>query len=449
MSRARANDAEATSAVLFSKPIAAARLAGGGVLAAGLVVPRASVVASLLTPEGVVSWSTVVLDGVAWSASAELRVLPAKDGGGAIAWHGLRGGQRVSQVVMVDVSGRVLGDAFDAGTAACATADGFVWIERAKNVGTNVRLRPWNASVTQDILVIPPDRDPELVCSAHRAFVLGEGEDDVTVVEIAGATSNGPYPFIADRDFPSDEEREHELFTAGDSLGVVRVGHAGALALRELASGDGLPWKKLGTRIADDDDLVAVEASESSVFVAFTRDEGERCAGAPAASVHGILVGRARGDGGASVDAQGGGRVLEVAPYDCAREPGPFWSADLGGSEGARSFLIGWIERVHKAGPTTAPIVGLAYRTIAATARGWFDTSKPPRTISSRPAATLRIVTPSRSRVPRAPTKCSPRPCASCGTRKAASREATPGVTPAGSIRRRPTDPSFAGRRAA
>jgi len=154
---------------------------------------------------------------------------------------------------------------------------------------------------------------------------------------------------IGGADFGGDEERGHDEFTVGDDLGIVRFGSDGALALREVKGDVVGPWRKLATNIGEDD-AVAVDGDDDAVVVVTTREVPDACVdGGPAPqSVHAVRVNRA-----SRAETR-----HELAPAECGKELGPFWT----GSLGAR-LVIAWSERVPRQGATSAPIAGLTFRT--------------------------------------------------------------------------------------
>jgi hypothetical protein len=256
-------------------------------------------------------------------------------------------------MVVLGANGEVQKAPVDVGPAACATEDGVAWIEREHDGITRVRQRAWSADSTDELATLSRDRDPELVCAAHRTFALGEGEDDLTVTVASRSGARSPVVVLRDHDFPGDEEREHDVYTVGDTLGVVRVGESGALAVREVTDEVPSPWRRLTTKVMRDDDVVGVDADGHSLIVVFTRDEGDRCGGAPALSVHALVERRSAEEGGGS-ESQ-----IELAPVDCDHDPSPFWTGVL-----ERGFVVAWVERGHKVDALAAPIAGVAYRLV-------------------------------------------------------------------------------------
>jgi hypothetical protein len=348
----------------FSRPIAATVVPGAGVVIAGLVVPSASIVATLVEPGGAARWTTPVLSNVAWSGSSELSVLPAPDAV-IVVWRGLRGGKRVTQAVIVGRDGSVRGDPSELGAAACTTDDMLFWIEQARP-GTareggssgGVRMRPWGSPVPLGAVPIPEERDPVLVCASHRAFLLGEGETDMTATALPLGDAGAGVTLVRDQDFGADEEDEHNELTVADVLGLVRVGRSGSVAVRELDGDRMSRWRRASIKLGPDDDLVAIDGDPRSVLVVITRDASDRCSGASAVSVHALRIARA------DDDADAGAALLDLAPYDCAAERGPFWTGVQ-----SSSFVVGWAERSHADGGG-APIAALGYRVVGDTPSG-------------------------------------------------------------------------------
>ena len=339
---------DAGAAAQFSAPIAATRIVGGAVLVAGLVVPRATIAVTRIEPGGRTAFTVDILRDVKWSQDVELRLYPAADGAVAV-WRGLVQGKTVRQMVTLGPRGEVKGAPLEIGAAACATEDEMAWTERGNAGITRVRARKWAGTEPRDVASVAAERDPLLICGAHRVLVLGEGENDMTLSTTA---SLAPLVVMRAKDFGDDEARDHGEYTVGDDLGIVRVASSGALAFRELR-GDALgPWKKLTRTIARDDDVVAADGDARSAMMVYTRDDSERCgadAGGLATSVHAVQIDR----------ATGAEALVEIAPAECGKDLGPFWTGSAGGK-----MVVAWAERVPKRDATSAPIAGLAFRTL-------------------------------------------------------------------------------------
>jgi hypothetical protein len=193
------------------------------------------------------------------------------------------------------------------------------------------------------------------VCGDHDVVVLGDGDDDLTATSVSFGDPPGraPVVLVRDADFGDDEEREHDAYTVGDDLGIVRVGAAGALAMREVPRGGSpSPWRKLTHAVPGDDDVVAVDGDATATLIVYTEDAGPACpgTGSAAASVHAIRVVRATGEE----------TVLDLAPADCAHSPGPFWIAPAPAGP-----AVAWAERKSGA-QGAAPISGATFRVVTA-----------------------------------------------------------------------------------
>jgi hypothetical protein len=151
---------------------------------------------------------------------------------------------------------------------------------------------------------------------------------------------------MKDRDF-ADEEREHDTFVVGDTLGLVRVGQSGTVSVREVGV-ELSPWRRLDAKLTSADDVVAADGDPDTTTLVYTRDDGA-CDGPGAPSVHAVQVSK-KGPSEPSFD---------VAPAACDRDLGPFYTGTLGDT-----FVVAWVERALVRAPGEPPIVGLAYRTI-------------------------------------------------------------------------------------
>jgi hypothetical protein len=338
-------------APVFSAPIAAARV-GGAVVVAGLVAAEGVVRVTGRDEGG--SWTADAMRGVAWSADAEL-TLQAAGTGVAVLWRGLREGKSGRSLAVLGPRGEAIAAPIEVGTSLCTTADGVAWID-AGGGATHVRSRRWSDPVAHDVDVLKPDRDPSLVCGAHGVFVLGDGDDDVTASTFMPGEAAGAQAVIAIRDADfGDEEREHDAYSTSDTLGLVRVGGKGTLAIRELPLGGSLgPWRRLKSVLSEDDDVVAVDGDATATVVVFTHDTDDACPGlgSSATSVRAVFLDR-------KSDAEA---LLDLAAADCDRARGPFWFASSPGGP-----LVAWVERNAKT-PASAPIAGVAFSPLRADA---------------------------------------------------------------------------------
>jgi hypothetical protein len=337
------------SGAVFSAPIAATRTSGG-MLVAGLVASEGVIRVTSLAEQGPAApgWASVdALRGVAWVADADLELQSAA-GGLALVWRGLLAGKAGTTLVVLGPHGEGGGDGIPIGAGWCATDEGVAWLDPRGARPLHLRGRRWADSTAHDLAEVPADRAPALVCGDHQVFLLADGDDDLTVRASSIAGAPGPWTTaIRDKDFGDDDEREHEAFATGDTLGLVRVGDSGTVWLREIEGGHASPWKRMKHALAEEDDLVAVDGDATATVIVSTREGSEPCGGESGAlSVRALRVDRATGADELSV----------LAPADCASTPGPFW---VGSSHGT---LVAWGERRSQPAPGAAPIEHLAYR---------------------------------------------------------------------------------------
>jgi len=359
---------DAKSGARFSAPIAATRLANGSVVAAALTAsapdagagdagPRVdSIVATSFDARGV-AWSVEVLRGIAWSQEVELRVLPAGDGA-AVVWRGALDGKIARYLVVVDAKGAPKGKPVEVGSALCATLDGLAWIDRPPGEQARVRMRAWADADASELMRLPAEPPPTLVCSEHRVYALVAGEDELTVTTGVAGDAGAPVVMSRDKDFPDDDDSDNQPFTTGDRLGLVRIGESGTIAVRDLDGADLSPWKTLKHKIVPDDDVVvAVDGDAASFVVVYTHDQSDLCKdpGATGRSLHALRFDRASGSES---------RLL-LAPADCGKEIGPFW---LGAPQ--RGFVAAWAERGKRSDATSAPIRALLHLPLAASDGG-------------------------------------------------------------------------------
>jgi hypothetical protein len=259
-------------------------------------------------------------------------------------------------LVLLGPHGEARGVPLEIGAALCTTADGLAWIDPRATGPARVLARRWSEASAREVVAVAPDRDPALVCGDHAVVVLGDGDDDLTATSFVPGENAAQPPRVASRDgdFGEDEEREHDAYAVGDDLGLVRVAASGSVAVREMPRGGAPgPWRKLKQTIPPDDDVVAVDGDADATFVVFTHDADDACPGigSTAESVRALRVDR----------KSGAESVLDLAPADCDRSPGPFWIAPSPGGS-----TVAWVERAAKAPAKTAAIAAVALRTLAA-----------------------------------------------------------------------------------
>jgi hypothetical protein len=336
----------------FSAPIAAARLAHGDAVA-GLVANAGVLRAMSLTDQGT-TWVSDALSPVAWSPDAELRLQRAGDGL-VLLWRGMFQGKNGRTVVFLGPDGKPRGEPFAVGAAFCATDDGASWVVERPDGSSRVASRRWTEAAAHDVLVVSSEHDPpSLVCADHTVIVLGDSDDDLTAASFGpgDAATQSSVVVLRDADFGDDEEREHDAYSIGDDLGLVRIGASGSVALRERPRAAApTPWRRVKRRIPADDDVVAVDGNAAATLIVTTHDAEAACpgVGSTAAGVRAIRVDRKTGDDS----------LLELAPADCAVTPGPFWIADS-----PQGQVVSWVERRARASADAPPISSLAYRVI-------------------------------------------------------------------------------------
>jgi hypothetical protein len=337
---------------VFSAPIAGTRVGHVDVVA-GLVASE-GVVRALAIAGGKPVWAVDALRGVSWAPDAEIRLRPAGDGV-ALVWRGPRAGKSGRVLTILGPRGESRGEPIEVGASLCTTADGLAWMDARATGSARVLARRWSETVSREIVAVSPDRDPALVCGDHAVLVLGDGDDDVTATSFVPGEAAAQPPRVVSRDgdFGDDDERDHYAYAVEDDLGLVRVGASGAVALREMPRGGGPgAWRKLKQTIPPDDDVVAVDGDADATLLVFTHDADDACPG---------IGSTAEGVRALRVDRRTGAEaVLDLAPPDCDRSPGPFWIASSPGGP-----TVAWVERAAKAPAKTPAIAAVALRTMA------------------------------------------------------------------------------------
>jgi hypothetical protein len=340
----------ASAAAVFSAPIGAARVGRVDVVA-GLVAAEGAVRVMGLADAGTL-WIADALRGVAWAPDAELRLQPAADGV-AVFWRGLRDRKPVRVLVLLGPQGEPRGEPIEVGATFCGNLDGLAWIGPHTTGPTRVKARRWSESEARDVAVVPSDRDPALVCGDHDVVVLGDGDDDLTASAFVPGDAAARPPIVAlrDTDF-ADEQREHDAYSIGDDLGLVRVGVSGGVAMRDVPRGavPG-PWRRLKHTLAADDDVVTVDGDAAATILVVTHETDSGCAGvgSTSESVRAVRVDRKTGEES----------LLELASADCDRVRGPFWIAAAPGGP-----VVAWVERRTTLPSKSAPIAGVAFRVL-------------------------------------------------------------------------------------
>ncbi len=336
----------------FTRPIAAANVGGGAVIVAGLDVGAKALRVKKLGEHDELLGEKTLLDGLAASAEAELKLVGA-GGGAAITWRGQRNGklERLLVVTRPDLS--PMGEPTVVAASTCATKDALYWTD-----GKTVSSRAW-AGTTPKVSDLPKDKEAGLVCAAHRAFAVLEEEESTSLLPLSPAEAGAPptMTLLRDRDFGDDDQRERAEYTVGDDFGVVRLGNAGSFAIRELRAGTLQPMRRLRTTIPHDDDVVAVDASTNALVIVYTHEESDACGTSTtvATKVRAVRVDRTSWEES----------TIDLAPGACGKEIGPFFT-----SARPDGVMIAWVERTSAVGKPRSPISGLAHVLVPAKGTG-------------------------------------------------------------------------------
>ncbi len=340
--------------VPLARPIAGVHLDGGLTLVAGLRVSPAPAAVAVVAvgPAGEVRWTRDVVADVTATPSATLAVL-AWRGGALVVFRGRHGGADGATAVWVSGEGIVSPAPVAVGAATCAAESGVAWIDRAKKGAWVIRTLGAPGATASVALTLPEEREPALLCARRSVFAFGDGEDDVTLTRWSGAASSLGR-VVESKDFGGDDERAHEVYAVNDVAGVVRVGASGAVAVREIAD-HASPWRRLGERLVESDDVILVDADARLATLVFTRE---------ASGSGGDL-------GGSTVEAlvwmRDGTReaTYRLAPADESTARGPYWSGPVSGG-----VVIGWVERPAGRDPGARRAATLAYRVVSGDALG-------------------------------------------------------------------------------
>jgi hypothetical protein len=340
-----------TTDAVFSAPIAAARQ--GETIFVGGLVAHDGVVRVMALAEGRTRWSVDVLHDVVWTPNAELTIEPAGEVTAVLFRSGI-GTAGAGKLVVLGPDGDLRGKPFDLHAAACTTSQGLAWVDPAAD-GARVVARPWSETEPRSLLKLAADQTPALACGDRTVFVLADADQSLSVTTFVpgDAAPHPPVIAIRDSDF-SDDERDHQAFTTGDTLVLVRVGDEGAMTFRDVAATGSLgPWRKVKRALGEDDDVVAADGTAAAAFVVYARDAEDACPSEGSLAQH-VRARRIDRNTGAEV-------VFDVAPPDCTRSAGPFWVAPDGP---AGNGVIAWPERRRHSEPNAPPISGLAYRVV-------------------------------------------------------------------------------------
>ncbi len=335
----------APGAARFSAPIAAARIADSGdVFVVGLDVASRAIRLQRISAEDETKTDRTILDDVSWTSDADLKVFGGVPS--AVVWRGKHGGKPERTLVTLGSDLAPLAKPEVVGAASCATRDAFVHADGKKIA--RLSFASADAAAARSSVNVPKDREVALACAAHRAFVVLEHDDGADLGVLDGATL-ATKPLLRDAELEGDA-RERAEYVVGDELGVVRLAQAGTLTWRETKDGRPGPLRTLTTKIPQDDDVVALDASPRVVVVVYTQEVEGSCPGtSPSTKVLALRIDRATATE----------TVVELAPGTCGREIGPFYTSAAGDA-----VNVAWVERVPTAGLARPPIAALAHAAV-------------------------------------------------------------------------------------
>lgn len=323
-----------------SLPFGAVRSHDGSFLVAGYSVPQKSIAVYRADREGKASWQKEILAGTKWTEDAFTRWFADGAGGGVLIAMTDKG----RKAVRVKSDGTIADPVAISGTY-CATGDNLVWVDAKRRVQSMALA----TGASSTLGVLPEGREPRLVCARSRAFVVGDGEEDVSLL-VPKAGVNAPYERVfSDADFKGEELRDTFEFATARDIGVIRIGMAGTIAIREKSGEALLPIHKWTSRLAEDDVVVDVEGTEKTALLVVTHEEDGHCGDA---SIHmATRVSALRFDRLSKKEES-----LALAPATCDRELGPFWTDVVGDA-----IVVSWVERAPTPQKTDAPIVALSF----------------------------------------------------------------------------------------
>ena len=265
---------------VFSAPIAAAKIAGDHLLAAGLVVSAQAVRLVGLAVGGETEWTADVLTPVKWTTAARLHVFPAA-GGAAVVWTGERDGASGTFGVVVGPRGQAKGAPFQLGSEPCSTQEGLVWTESAKGTPVKVRMYRYAEGAAVDLATLNVQAAPHLDCGNHAVYGFVDDDEDNKILHVllaADGKPTKPLVVVNAKEFPDDdEERDFKAYLDGDELGMVRVGPNGEILVRDLAGGTLTPWKKLSHALQVDESVEVVDANRAHLVVIYSKDAPDDC----------------------------------------------------------------------------------------------------------------------------------------------------------------------------
>lgn len=323
-------------------PISASHI-GADVVVAGLDIGAKAIRVQRINAKDEIVADQLAFRDVAPSTDSDLKLVATSEGA-LVRWRGLRAGQLVRELVVLDANLVIKGQPSDVPASWCTTRDA-VWFSD----GVNAFSRPWLGAPAR--VRLPKEKDASLLCGQHRAFAVLD-DDDKTLALPLGEGGGAAVTMVREDDFGDDEQRELAEYTVGDDVGFVRLGTSGALAIRELTGEGAGALHKLKRGIGRDDDVVAVDASPQIVVIVYTQDASEAAKDADTTDTTSCTKVAALRVDRNSMEAS----TIELSSGRCGYEVGPFFTSAVG-----EDVSVAWTERTGGAGRARAPIAALAH----------------------------------------------------------------------------------------
>lgn len=328
---------------IFSAPVAAAHIKGGGIFFGGYVVARSAVALTRLAPGGLTSWTVDAVTDIRWSTDADVHVFAAPDGGAYVVARGIRNKKFVREIAAISADGILRAPAEALSGEVCATSDGLASL-RQDDAHVHATMRAFGGGAARDLFAVRTEGEHEIVCGEHAVFAVTH--DDAVTLERAGSA---PIVLLGEHDVSDNIEE----FTAGDDFGVVNVG-GGSISVREASAQRVSGWRPL-TKLPEGGDVVSADADASDIYALYTEDTRDNsCAGGGSpARLTAVHAPRPSGDAHTHV----------LATLACDSDDGPFFTG-FAHKSGASKFIVAWPER---RGPKSGepPISALAYVVLA------------------------------------------------------------------------------------
>jgi hypothetical protein len=181
--------------------------------------------------------------------------------------------------------------------------------------------------------------------------VIEEGEDDLSVRAIENGKALPRVTLIGPDDLGDDDLREHEDFTAGDTLGELVLTEKGHLLLRRYGDAGIGVRRTLDHVLGSDEDLMAADGNATRVIALLSREATARCDGDLGTDVLALDV--------SVPDAKE--QAIEIGHGDCGRDLGPYWVAATDDA-----VYVAWAVRGPRSG-ALAPVEALAWAKVGGT----------------------------------------------------------------------------------